>query len=69
MPASTTTVLQVSMGQAHACAVAEDGQTYCWGDSEYGRLGDGAAIRRLTPWRVLPLEDFPPVAPDRSLVF
>ena len=32
---------QVSAGFYHACAIAADGRTYCWGTNEYGQLGVG----------------------------
>lgn len=31
-------------GGAHACALLEDGDVMCWGDGEYGQLGDGRAV-------------------------
>jgi alpha-tubulin suppressor-like RCC1 family protein len=47
-------ILQVSTGRGHACAIANSGNVYCWGDSQSGKLGDGQeAVDRLTPVRVL----------------
>ena len=39
-PLAGKTVTAISAGYLHTCAVA-DGRAYCWGDGEYGQLGDG----------------------------
>lgn len=51
--------LNLSAGAYHTCGVATDGITYCWGDNEYGQLGNGRAGYdgsgsdvNLTPQRV-----------------
>lgn len=31
----------VQLGQLHGCAVINDGTAKCWGNNEYGQLGDG----------------------------
>jgi alpha-tubulin suppressor-like RCC1 family protein len=36
-----STVSQVTLGYAHACSLASDGQVFCWGDNSWGRLGRG----------------------------
>lgn len=33
----------------HTCAIATEGQAYCWGQGTNGRLGDGATLDRPTP--------------------
>ena len=35
------TYAEIAAGARHACAVAADGQAWCWGANEYGQLGDG----------------------------
>jgi len=45
-------VVDVSVGDKHACALRHDGAVFCWGDNERGQIGDGAGPRiphRLTP--------------------
>jgi alpha-tubulin suppressor-like RCC1 family protein len=32
-------VVSLSVGSRHACAVAAQGEAFCWGDSSEGRLG------------------------------
>jgi alpha-tubulin suppressor-like RCC1 family protein len=33
----------------HACALGRSGQAYCWGENDYGDLGDGTTVSRMTP--------------------
>ncbi len=41
----------ISAGNNHTCALTQSGEGKCWGDDEYGQLGDGATVR-LTPVHV-----------------
>ncbi|MDL9938234.1 protein kinase [Gordonia sp. ABSL1-1] len=41
-------VVKVSTG----CAVIRTGALYCWGDNEYGQVGDGTTVERPTAVRV-----------------
>ena len=34
-------IIQISLGQRHACALHSDGSVWCWGRGELGQLGDG----------------------------
>jgi alpha-tubulin suppressor-like RCC1 family protein len=52
--ASTTGVL--AAGEGHTCAVTPGGAVRCWGDNQYGQLGDGTTTNRLTPTAVNGLE-------------
>ena len=36
-------VIQVSAGRFHTCALENNGKVYCWGQGEYGRLGQGSS--------------------------
>ena len=39
----------ITAGGAHACAILDDGSVSCWGNNEYGKLGDGTSTDRNTP--------------------
>ena len=39
----------IQLGSARACALLDDGQIMCWGDNEYGMLGDGTTLDRNVP--------------------
>ncbi|MFL5493489.1 MAG: RCC1 domain-containing protein [Gemmatimonadales bacterium] len=45
---------QVSVGTGHSCGVTTSDEAFCWGDNQYGQIGDGeaSASNRLTPSRV-----------------
>jgi alpha-tubulin suppressor-like RCC1 family protein len=41
--------IAVAGGDSHGCAVLRGGGVKCWGDNQYGQLGDGTTHWRLTP--------------------
>ena len=43
------TVLQLSVGSSHTCAVLSDHSAWCWGKNEYGQLGNGTIEDSLVP--------------------
>ena len=43
LPAGLT-LTQVSSGQNHTIAIGSDGNTYAWGNGQYGRLGTGSTV-------------------------
>ena len=43
---------QLSAGASHTCGVTIDGTGYCWGSNQFGQLGDGTTVNRITPVRV-----------------
>jgi len=34
-------ILSISSGSNYACALTKDGAIYCWGDNDFGQLGNG----------------------------
>jgi alpha-tubulin suppressor-like RCC1 family protein len=36
-------------GGDHSCGLRSDGAAYCWGNNDFGELGDGSLTSRLTP--------------------
>jgi alpha-tubulin suppressor-like RCC1 family protein len=43
----------ISAGAVHTCAVAVDGDVYCWGQNTYGQLGDGGTTDQPQPVAVV----------------
>ncbi|GEM_PF-6609847 len=41
-------VTDLALGGAHACAI-QNGDIYCWGDNEFGQVGDGTNTDRNAP--------------------
>jgi alpha-tubulin suppressor-like RCC1 family protein len=48
-------VVQADGGGDHTCAVRTDGTVWCWGDNDFGQLGDGTSVARLMPVKVVNL--------------
>jgi alpha-tubulin suppressor-like RCC1 family protein len=44
-------VVDLALGGGHACAI-QNSDLYCWGDNEYGQLGDGTNTDRNAPVKV-----------------
>jgi alpha-tubulin suppressor-like RCC1 family protein len=55
----STGVMQIGLGDFHACADASTGLRYCWGDSFFGQLGNGATTMATVPIEVLGPEPLP----------
>jgi alpha-tubulin suppressor-like RCC1 family protein len=45
----TGSILQLTAGYAHTCALMSEGEVMCWGQNTYGQLGDGTSLDRSTP--------------------
>jgi hypothetical protein len=39
----------VTAGEAHSCALLQNGSVQCWGSNQYSQLGDGFSPDRLSP--------------------
>jgi alpha-tubulin suppressor-like RCC1 family protein len=50
-------IMDLAVGNRHACAVDSDGAAWCWGDNTLGQLGDPDAASGPAPVRIL--LDFP----------
>ena len=48
---------QVSVGDNHACAVLSSGMIECWGNNEFGQLGDGTTTNSSVPVAVIGVID------------
>lgn len=42
-------IVDVTAGAEHACALLSGGSAICWGQGDFGRLGDGATADRFGP--------------------
>ena len=42
----------VSVGHRHVCGLTAAGRILCWGDNEFGQLGDGTQTHRAIPVRI-----------------
>lgn len=45
-------VRAIATGPRHACALTDEGEVLCWGDNEFGQLGDGSEANSALPVRV-----------------
>lgn len=48
-PPFTSGVSTVGVGLKHTCAIDVDSQLLCWGDNQFGQLGDGTTTNRRQP--------------------
>ncbi len=48
MPAGAT-VKSISANYSYACAIASNDKAYCWGQNNYGQLGNGTTTNSATP--------------------
>jgi alpha-tubulin suppressor-like RCC1 family protein len=56
VPALTSGVMAVSAGCNHTCALLESRAVQCWGDNDFGQLGDGTTADRPEPAGVAGLD-------------
>lgn len=48
----TSDVTAIASDHTHTCALTVSGGAKCWGENDYGQLGDGTTTNRLTPVNV-----------------
>ncbi|HEU4408471.1 MAG TPA: hypothetical protein VFS43_24630 [Polyangiaceae bacterium] len=61
-------VKSIALGSGgHSCAVLESGEARCWGDNDFGQLGDGTKIGRPTPVPVRRSPSGPPLTGVQAL--
>jgi len=69
VPAGVTSARQGTAGArgsaAHGCAIA-GATTWCWGENNYGQLGDGTTVKSPTPVQVVSSETFVELALGNS---
>ena len=53
----------------HTCALTSSGGVKCWGDNDYGELGDGTNTDRLTPVGCERVIDMALIDIDAGMVF
>jgi len=46
---SGKTILAISAGNSHVCAIASDNQAYCWGNNNNGQLGNNSTSESHVP--------------------
>jgi alpha-tubulin suppressor-like RCC1 family protein len=51
-PVPTLSYASVAAGTYHSCGLTTTGAAYCWGDNDFGELGDGTTGSTSTPVRV-----------------
>ena len=52
-----TDATAITAGLEHSCALHESGSTFCWGNNQYGRLGNGTNLTSMVPMEVAGITD------------
>src|SRR6185295_13032970 len=61
-PPPSAPPLRLALGGDHTCEVEPDGSARCWGDNDYGQLGDGTKVSRPEPAPVTGLKSIAALA-------
>ncbi len=59
------TISALAAGYDHACAVSATGTLGCWGENQWGQLGDGTTTDRLRPVSIAVVPATVPLAPTQ----
>ncbi len=51
-PTTFVSATSVHAGYAHTCALVKSGAAYCWGDNNFGQIGNGATVGSAAPLAV-----------------
>jgi len=54
VPGMSSGVSSISLGWYHSCAIKTDGSLWCWGNNEYGQLGNGSYENKNSPVQIMP---------------
>ncbi|MBK7716887.1 MAG: hypothetical protein IPI38_15950 [Gemmatimonadetes bacterium] len=49
LPGGVTGFTTITTGASFACAIANTGAVYCWGEGDGGQLGDGNGVDSTLP--------------------
>ncbi len=58
----------ITAGYRHTCAVLSGGSVQCWGDNEFGQLGDGSTTNSSTPVTVSGITNATAVAAKSAIL-
>lgn len=64
--AGLSDVVEVSAGNALTCARRATGEVVCWGENQYGQIGDGTTTRRPSPTPVMGLTNATAIAAGQT---
>jgi hypothetical protein len=55
---------RIYSGGRHFCGIAYDDTAFCWGDNEFGQVGDGSTTNRLAPVPIASSARFVDISPS-----
>jgi len=55
-------VVDVALGDSYICAITSDGRALCWGQNQWGQLGDGSTEPKAEPTQVLDIDGLERIA-------